>query len=234
MENFDWPLLLKDYKGLYFTLPLMICLSIIVLLKALALRQKNRLTIIIACYAAVSLLQSLVSHIGYFKSINLNSYHFFIHYAISIFILAEITFCYWLSSLGGTSPLQRRAMRLLLLGYYLFAAIYLGITFFKKRVNDVESLVELPLLIVFCCIYFYNVFANKPQAQLARQPLFWAMGGMVLLAFMQIPYNIVYAYMDSLKKGLQVPLTINCASYCLLFICFWQALLLTQQNNNNV
>ena len=191
------------------------------------MQQKSRLTRIIACYATFSILQSLFSHIEFFNVNKQHHYEYLVNLSISIFIIVEITCFYWLLRLGHTTIPQRRAMRLLLLGYYLFAAIYLSLMFLKNKVNDVESFVELPILIVYCCIYYYNVFANKPQTNLARQPLFWAMGGMALLAFMQIPYNIVYTYMNSQKSGLQVPLIINNISYCLLFGCFWQALRLT-------
>ncbi len=226
MENFDWPLLLKNYKALYFTNCIMYAFSLAVLIRAV-IQQKSRLIHIIACYAAFSTLQSFFSHIEFFNLNKQYHYEYLVNLSISIFIIVEITCCYWLVRLSHTTLLQRRAMRLLLLCYYLFEAIYLSLMFLKNKVNDVESLVELPMLIVFCCIYYYNVFANKPQANLARQPLFWAMGGMALLAFTLIPYNIVYTYMNSQKSGLQIPMIINNISYCLLFCCFWQALRLT-------
>jgi hypothetical protein len=126
---------------------------------------------------------------------------------------------------------QKWLTLLLLLAFYAFEIWHLYPIFFTVYNNDIESLAELPLLIIFCVLYYYQLFTQQPYSNLTNSPLFWVMAGFALLAFMQIPYNIIYSYVDTQKNGLQVPLIINFISYCLLFISFLKAIHLTNKNS---
>jgi hypothetical protein len=232
MEQFDWKLMLHEWQITYYTYLLMLLSSLAVLLKAVRTQPFNGVTRIIGVYAAASFLQSLLANIIYFNidSVLLNA---FVSNSISLFIVLEITCCYLLVATAPTTQAQHWAMRGLLIGYYLFAAIFLYGVFHKKRVNNIESLIEMPLLIIYCGIYYYNVLIGLPPQGLARSPLFWAMAGFALLAFAQIPYNIVYHNMNTISKGSAVALTINYISYCLLFVCLWRAIHITPKTNTH-
>lgn len=123
---------------------------------------------------------------------------------------------------------------MLLIAFYAFEVWHLSPIFFNRYTNDTESFVELPILIIFCSFYYYQLFAQQPARNLKNSPLFWVVAGFTLLAFMQIPYNIVYAYLNSQKLGLQVPTILNNISYSVLFICFWQAIRTTTKIQSHV
>lgn len=225
MENFDFSKILTGWQNSYYTLPLMYLLSVAVITYAMTIKPKNGVIIAILCFSIASLTQSIVDTIANIRKYG-NSIQYINSLAISVFITVEITCCYWLVVCSKVSWLQKRVMRLLLALFYVFEIIYISSVFFKPRFTSFESFFELPLIIAFTSIYYYNLLTKTPQKELAYQPLFWVISGMALSAVVQIPCNII---LNSIPKytashGARLFLAITCLSYSSLFVCFLKAL----------
>lgn len=225
MKNFDFNKTFTAWQNSYYTLPLMYLLCVAVIIYAIRIKPKNGVAVAILCFSGASLTQSIIDTIA-----SMYKYGRGIQYinslAISIFITVEITCCYWLVVHSEVSWLQKRAMQLLLALFYMFEVIYITPIFFDpNRHWAYESFVELPLVIVFAVIYYYNLLTKAPQHRLSQQPLFWAISGLALIAMVQIPCNTVFGYIEVLKVSYgKWFLAITCLSYSFLFVCFLKAL----------
>lgn len=225
MKDFDFSKIIAGWQDSYYTAPLMYLLSIAVFIYAIITKSKNGIVMVIICFSGTSLIQSIISELIFLHK-HAKALQYINSFAISVFIVVEITCCYWLVVRSKVSRLQKRIMQLLLASFYIFEVIYIPSVFFKPHFTSFESFFELPLIIAFTTIYYYNLLTKTPQKELAYQPLFWAISGMALTAVVQIPCNII---LNSIPKytesyGARLLITITALSYSSLFVCFLKAL----------
>lgn len=205
-------------------------LSVAVIIAAFKSKLKTTTIKTILILAGASLLQALVDFL-------ISSYIPFMGkpyittFSISLYIIIEFTFCFFLVFSSGVSGIQKRLMRISLFLYYSFEVIYLSIVYYQDRHNSLESIIELSFILFFCAIYYYNILCHKPQQHLINNPSFWAISGMAFMALVQMPCAFIVDYI-LYKKSPYSNLyhVITALVYCTLFICLLKSIRLTKKD----
>jgi hypothetical protein len=228
MENFNWNLALENYWLSYYTMLIMQIISIIVIIKGATAKYKNPIIYILVVYAAASFLQTLITNLafGYFTE---RITQIVASTSISLFIIIETTCCYLLLTKSSLHNRQKQWLKLLLVSFYAFELVYLAQVFFTERTANIESFVQLPLMVIFCTIYYYNLLSKPPQDLLLQTPLFWAIGGIALIAFSLLPLNIALNYVSYSKSLFHLSLIIPATCYSLVFIFHLKAIQCSQK-----
>jgi hypothetical protein len=228
MEKIKWQIISEHYAGTFYLLLLMQVLTLIIMFKGLRTRPRTKLVNILIVYAAASFFQSVLSIITALifgaKTANL-----FANAFISIFIIIEVACCYRLVVLGGLSRNQQRYLSALLIAFCVFELLYASNMLWVDRVANIESYVQLPVMMVFCGCYYHRLLTQPPQPRLLQNPLFWAMAGMVILTFLLFPYNLVLSYASHNQALKAIYWTIPTAVYSLVFLTHLKALQCSQQ-----
>ncbi len=226
--QFDWHRLFEMYSWGYYTIPLLLLLTLYVAIKAATVIPPTSITRAITVYAAASALQNIfISVVFLYTSLYQNQYA--AAFSIVLFMVIELACCYYLVKASGISHLQHRAMQLLLLLFGIYAGVYTCLHFFKGFYQDAIGLIQLPIMLLCCCMYYYNLIKRTPKQALLKQPLFWAIGGMCFVAMLLLPYSLVSDYLGDNKSTLPLFHLIPTFCYSILFFTHLKALQCSQQ-----
>lgn len=192
--QFDWHRLFDMYSWSYYSLPLLLLLTIYVAMKAATVKPPTNITRAITVYAAASALQNIfISTEFLYTPLYQNQYA--ASFSIVLFIIVELGCCYYLVNASIISHLQKKTTQLLLLLFGIYTSVYTYVYFFSGFYEDGISLVQLPIMLLYCCMYYYNLIKRPPKQALIKQPLFWAIGGMCFVAMLLLPYSLISNYL---------------------------------------
>lgn len=226
--QFDWHRLFDMYSWSYYTMPPIFVLALYTAMRAATAKFPSIITKIITAYAAASALQYIFISI-HFLYIPLYQAKYAAAFSIMLFLVIELGCCYHLVKASGISHLQHRAMQLLLLLFVVFAGGYSYLHFFRGFYDDEIGLAQLPIMLLFCCIYYYNLIKHFPKQALLKQPLFWAISGMCFVAIVLLPFSLVSNYLGEHNSTLPLLHLIPSFCYTILFITHLKAIRCSQQ-----
>jgi len=227
--NFNWQLVWLHYQSSYYAIVLMLVVSLVVVVKGITVKKKNRITHIITLYAAASFVQAICSSISWGYSGSSMTIWLPVWLTYFIFIFIEATSCYALVRCANIKAPIAKLLAITLLGFLIFVVVYLWYVPYKKWDYNIATITELPLLIFFCGTYYYHLVTQPPQTKLRQQPLFWAISGMALLAFCLIPFSLTYSYINISTRLAYLVDIIPFFVYSLVFIIHLKALQCSQK-----
>jgi hypothetical protein len=228
MNAFNWQRLWDMYQRTYFATIVMFVAALALVIYAFRAHRQQPLTRIIGVYAASSALQVFCNGLVYLYTPFYES-KYFNTLSVVQFILVEISCCYLLLTASGLRQGQRQWLRGLLICFYLFALVYGGLHFTEGWYEDILSRVQLPLMLTFCAIYYYNLLTGTPQSKLWRQPLFWAIGGMCLAAMVMLPFSLVQDVMAVNKQLFPLAHILPTLCYLIVFFTLFKAIQWSQK-----
>jgi hypothetical protein len=82
-------------------------------------------------------------------------------------------------------------------------------------------------MLIFCCLFFYEVFLNPLELELHREPMFWISTGILFFYLGDFSYNLYYNILTKygLDTGRNLFLSINNNLNLVLYSCFTIAFL---------
>lgn len=226
--QFDWERLMDMYNWSFYTIPPIIILASYTALRAATAKFPSTITKVITAYAAASALQYIFISINFLYT-PLFQAKYVAAFSVVLFMVIELGCCYCLVKASGISILQHKAMQLLLLLFVIYGSAYTYLNFFKGFYDDEVGLIQLPIMLFYCCIYYYNLIKHPPKQALLKHPLFWTISGMCFVAILLLPFSLVTDYLGQHSPTLSLLHVIPNFCYVTLFITHLKALQCNQQ-----
>ncbi|HMH23054.1 MAG TPA: hypothetical protein VK563_14820 [Puia sp.] len=143
----------------------------------------------------------------------------------------------WVYNIGTTAEfifyayifgkaLQNKIYKRLASQFMLFypLAVLLNLTFIQGFLNFHSYTMVLGsfFMIIFCCLFFYEVFLNPLKLELHREPMFWISTGILFFYLGDFSYNLWYPILTryGLDAGRNLFLSINNNLNLVLYTCF--------------
>lgn len=228
MGNFNWDRFWSTYLSSYFAPLFMLAIGATLAIYAFTRKKPTRITILLGFYAMASALQTAFAAFGYLYTPLYNN-DYISSFSISLFMAIEIIATYLLITSVPIPNLQKRILQFLLITYLVVATIYSIENYYCGWYTGKLSMVELPIILFFCSIYYYNLITQPARFALLRQAQFWAVGGMTFTALVLLPFSLVsdnIAHYRQLNYLLDI---IPPFCYTIVFIIHYKAIKCSQQ-----
>ena len=214
----DYHFLLAGIRNGYYTVVLMECANILVIITYL--KRKPRNTFYLFLLSLVSLIQSLVNQcadlIGYVSPGNILT-----NSSIYLYTLCEIT----LSLAYIQIFIPKKGIKKGMLASWI---IFTSVTLYNfichldsRKIVSYIGIAEGIIIIIACLCFFYKLFKTPAIKNVSKASEIWAIAGIFLLFSLITPFFLMLDYLKNhnwlLAKKLYI---INNISYCLMFIAF--------------
>ena len=146
-----------------------------------------------------------------------NFFHFFHEYTTTINNISLLFHYSFLSIfiIRVVSPNINFTFLIFIFLFFLFLLLYVLVNnSLTKQLNMAFSLCNLGLTI-FCIIYYYNIFSNRPSLDLKREPSFWIITGIFFCMSTHIPITTVLDYLHH-----KIHYTIYAGLINVLIVCY--------------
>ncbi len=228
----NWEHLLQKIAKAFYTEFLMDVTGILVILFYFLKAKKSGPLNYLVFLVAASLTQMVVVDYDYLKFQQSIFGRNIEQTSVYLYLVVEISCCL----LFVRSYLQSgRMKKFLLTGNIIFAGAalaYWGMHLSSKIYPWYITTPEGTLIIFAALWYFYELFSNTPDKNLAQEPSFWAVSGMLIVFSAITPMFVLFNYLRKSDANLTASLyAINNASYGLLFITFIITILLDQRKS---
>jgi len=91
-----------------------------------------------------------------------------------------------------------------------------GFTEFHSYTNALGSI----LVIIFCCLFFYELLLNPLEGQLHKVPMFWVSTGILFFYLGDLSFDLLYNLLKNDAMGRDLFKSINNNLILILYSCF--------------